>query len=65
MLWPKSKKNYTAWAESTVFIRPVNLLKSRFMLENSTTLAIAHVNDFEYLLPDVDLSPTSTSNSRS
>ena len=33
--------------------------------ENSTQLAITHVNDFEYQFPDVDLSPTSTSKSGS
>ena len=33
--------------------------------ENSTPLAITHVNDFEYHFPDVDLAPISTSNSES
>ena len=33
--------------------------------KNSTPLAITHVNDFEYHFADVDLSPTSTSNSGS
>ena len=33
--------------------------------ENSTPLAITHVNDFEYHFPDVDLAPISTSNSGS
>ena len=33
--------------------------------KNSTPLAIAHVNGFEDHFPDVDLSPTSTSNSGS
>ena len=33
--------------------------------DNSTPLAITHVNDSEYHFVDVDLSPTSTSNSGS
>ena len=33
--------------------------------DNSTPLAIPHVNDSEYHFVDVDLSPTSTSNSGS
>ena len=33
--------------------------------ENSTPLAITHVNDFEYNFPNVDLSPFSTSKSGS
>ena len=33
--------------------------------ENSTPLAITHANDSEHHFPDVDLSPTSTSNSES
>ena len=33
--------------------------------QNSTPLAITHVNGFEYHFPDVDLSPTSTRSSGS
>ena len=55
-------KNCTAWSESTVFISLVNLLKSKFMRIALCT-PIAHVNDSEYHFPDVDLSPTSASNS--
>ena len=39
-------------------------IKIRFH-ENSTPLAIIHVNDFEYHFPDVDLSPTSSLSSGS
>ena len=61
MLWFKSKK-LQSMEKIHSFCMAGESIKIK-VHENSTQLAITHVNDFEYHFPDVDLSPTSTSNS--
>ena len=63
MLWSESKK-----LDSMGRIRGFYIACKSFKIkvhENSTPLAITHVNDFEYHFPDVDLSHTSFLNSGS
>ena len=59
MLWSKRKKlhNMGRIHSSQITGESINIK----VHENSTPLAITHVNDFEYHVPDVDLSPTSRS----
>ena len=63
MLWFKSKKLHSMGRihSSQIADESINIK----VHENSTPLAITHVNDFEYHFPDVDLAPISTSNSGS
>ena len=63
MLWSKSKKLHSMGRIHSFYIAGESIKIK--VHENSTPLAITHVNDFEYHFPDVDLSPTSTSNSGS
>ena len=63
MLWSKSKKLHSMGRIHSVYIAGESIKIT--VHENSTPLAIKHVNDFEYHFPDVELSRTSTSNSGS
>ena len=58
MLWSKSKKLHSMGRIHSFYIagEPIKIK----VHENSTPLAITHINDFEYHFPYVDLSPTST-----
>ena len=59
MLWSKSKKLHSMGRIHSFYIADESIKIK--VHENSTPLAIIHVNYFEYNFPDVDLSPTSTS----
>ena len=63
MLWSESKKLHSM-SEIYSFYIAGESIKIK-ICENSTPLAITRVNDSEYHFPDVDLLPTSTSNSGS
>ena len=63
MLWPESK-NLLSMGKIYSFYIVGESIKIK-ICENSTPLAITRVNDSEYHFPDVDLLPTSTSNSGS
>ena len=60
MLWSKSKKLHSMGRIHSFYITGESIKIK--VHENSTPLAIAHVNDSEYHFLDLDLSPTSTSN---
>ena len=63
ILWSKSKKLHSMGRIYSFYITGESIKIK--VHENSTPLAITHVNDFEYHFPDVDLSPTSTRSSGS
>ena len=63
MLWSKSKKLHSMNRIHSFYIAGESIKIK--VHENSTPLEITHVNDFEYHFQEVDLSPTSTSNSGS
>ena len=56
MLWSKSKKLHSMDRIHCFYIAGESIKIK--VHENSTPLAIKHVNGFEYHFPDVDLSPT-------
>ena len=63
MLWSKRKKLHSMGKIHSFYIAGESIKIK--VHDNSTPLAITHVNDSEYHFVDVDLSPTSTSNSGS
>ena len=63
MLWSKRKKLHSMGKIHSFYIAGESIKIK--VHDNSTSLAITHVNDSEYHFVDVDLSPTSTSNSGS
>ena len=62
-LWSKSKKLHSMGRIHNFYVAGESTKIK--VHENSTLLAIAHANDFKYHFLDVDLSPTSISNSGS
>ena len=60
MLWPKSEKLHSMGRIHSYIAG--ESIKTK-VHESSTPLAITHLNDFEHNFLDVDLLPTSTSDS--